>query len=161
MAWLVLCVVIWIQTEGGFEKETKRILENCRFLEETAHMRNIPRYKKEDIDKRELEKWQELGPRPQENISLRSPSLAGSPQLQPSPAFLHSPGILSPALLSSPNFFFTTPYLLFWVPGRTRSLSVWFSGLGHHQLSWRKLCSTWLSWPCDLSLFRDHPSSTI
>lgn len=152
MAWLVPCVVIWIQTEGGFEKETKRIQENFRFLEETAHVRNIPRYKEEDIDKRELEKWQELGPLSQENTSLRSPSLAGfPPPLQPSPAFLHSPGILSTALLSSPNFFFTTPHLLFWVPGRARSLSVWFLGLGHHLLSLGKLWSTWLSWSCDLS----------
>lgn len=44
----MLCIVIWIRTGDGFEKETKRILMNWRFLEErvTAHVRNTPRHQR-------------------------------------------------------------------------------------------------------------------
>lgn len=99
------------------------------------------------------------GPWPQ-NTSLRSLFLACSPHLQPSPTFLHSPGILSTALLSSPNFFFTLPpHLLFWVPGRARSLSDSQDSV--------TICSPWGNsgapgWadPVVLvSLLWDHPSS--
>ena len=46
--------MIWIRTGDGFEKETKRIQVNWRFLEEsvTAHVRNIRRYQKEDYGKK-------------------------------------------------------------------------------------------------------------
>lgn len=110
--------------EGGFEKETKRIQENCRFLEETAHVRNIPRYKKEDIDKRELEKWQKLGPfAPGEHL----PQVTLFSRFPPTPALAHIPAFSWHSFHSSS---LPPPTSFYWVPGRARS---------------------WLSWPCDFS----------
>lgn len=74
-----------------------------------GHARNIPKYKKEDVGKKNWKSDKCWGPGPQDNTSPRLFS-AGSPNSSPSlPAFLHSPGLLSTALLSSPNFSFTLP----------------------------------------------------
>lgn len=69
-----------------------------------AHARNIPRYEKENVGKKNWESDESWSPRPQENTSLGSFSSAGS---NSSPACILLASFHSSA--ASPNFSFTLP----------------------------------------------------